>query len=230
MRLTLAFSPRTSSASSRAWVSESLISRSRTYSKVRRSRLRKGNSRAAISSFSKFHFLFSGMIRVRSSSLGAFNEIASFGRTGSAPRSYIRGTIPAVETVIRDSGTPTPFTSSRTALMKFSKFRNGSPIPMNTKLTRSFGGVTFWSRNTAITWPTISPALRLRFTPSNAVRQNWQFTAHPTWLETQIVDRRQPRTRFSTSSPASLPSPLSPSSPSGIQTVSTVSASLSSIR
>jgi len=53
------------------------------------------------------------------------------------------------------------------------------------------------------------------------VRQNWQLTAQPTWLETQIVARLQ---AFSGElAPESLPSPASPPSPSGIHTVSTVS-------
>ena len=40
-----------------------------------------------------------------------------------------------------------------------------------------------------MTWPAISPAVRLRCRPSLAVRQNWQLTAQPTWLETQMVAR-----------------------------------------
>src|SRR5579863_8071736 len=60
---------------------------------------------------------------------------------------------------------------------------------MKTKLMRSSGGDTPWSFSTAQTCPTISPAVRFRFTPSSAVKQNWQSTAHPTWLEIQIVDR-----------------------------------------
>src|ERR1035441_4943960 len=60
---------------------------------------------------------------------------------------------------------------------------------MNTMLTRCSGGATPWSRRTVTIWPTISPAPRLRLTPSSAVKQNLQFTAHPTWLETQIVAR-----------------------------------------
>src|SRR5579862_2289753 len=62
-------------------------------------------------------------------------------------------------------------------------------MPMKTRLMRSSGGETFWSLSTAQTCPTISPAVRLRFTPRSAVKQNWQSTAHPTWLEIQIVDR-----------------------------------------
>ncbi len=51
------------------------------------------------------------------------------------------------------------------------------------------------SSSTAATWPTISPAVRLRCRPSSAVRQNWQFTAQPTWLETQMVARLHYRQR-----------------------------------
>src|SRR5580704_11737766 len=108
---------------------------------------------------------------------------------------------------------------------------------MKTMFTRPWGGETLRSLSTAQTCPTISPAVRLRFTPSNAVRQNWQSTAQPTWLETQMVARPQPRSPFAAEvgsefefefefeferSLASLPSPASPPSPSGIQTVSTL--------
>ena len=46
---------------------------------------------------------------MRSASFGAFSDTASFGRTGSAPKSAMRGTMPDVETVMRDSGMPTAF-------------------------------------------------------------------------------------------------------------------------
>ena len=55
------------------------------------------------------HFFVMGMICVRSSSLGAFSDTANFGRTVSAPKSAMRGTMPEVETVMRDSGMPTAF-------------------------------------------------------------------------------------------------------------------------
>ncbi len=56
--------------------------------------------------------------------------------------------------------------------------------------------------------------------PSFAVRQNWQLTAQPIWLETQIVARDQ--SLALRDSCAVEKSPSSPPSPSGIQTVSTV--------
>src|SRR5437016_7894123 len=56
MRFTLARKPRSSSATSRAFCSASFTLSRSTYSKVRRSRLRSGNSRAAVISFSKSHF------------------------------------------------------------------------------------------------------------------------------------------------------------------------------
>jgi hypothetical protein len=84
------------------------------------SRVRSGNSRAAAISISSVHFLFTGITRVRRASFDAFREIASFGLIVSSPKSRMRGTIPAVDTVIRRSAIPTPSTSSRDALMKFS--------------------------------------------------------------------------------------------------------------
>ena len=40
---------------------------------------------------------------------------------------------------------------------------------------------------TTRTWPTISPALRLRVKPIVPVRQNAQAIAHPTCVEMQMV-------------------------------------------
>src|SRR5215831_202196 len=58
---------------------------------------------------------------------------------------------------------------------------------MKTRFTRSLPTSTFCRSSTATTCPAISPAVRFRCSPSFAVRQNWQFTAQPTWLETQVV-------------------------------------------
>jgi hypothetical protein len=67
--------------------------------------------------------------------------------------------------------------------------------------------------------------------PSRAVKQNWQFTAQPIWLDTQIVARDH---SFFASDPrrasSGEESPSSPPSPSGIHTVSTVCPSLPAIR
>ncbi len=66
------------------------------------------------------HFFVIGMISRAQRFVGAFIETANLGRTDSAPKSAMRGTMPDVETVMRDSGIPTPSTSSRTACMKLS--------------------------------------------------------------------------------------------------------------
>src|SRR6201996_287187 len=63
---------------------------------------------------------------------------------------------------------------------------------MNTRLILSLPIWIACRFSTAATCPAISPAVRLRLIPSFAVRQNWQFTAHPTWLEMQIVARLYP--------------------------------------
>ena len=85
----------------------------------------------------------------------------------------ISGTTPEVDRVIlrRDkeipSGSIAIFIASRT----FSKLYNGSPIPINTMLDRSravftgfrpVSGHSFKSSRANITWPIISPAVRLR--------------------------------------------------------------------
>src|ERR1700686_895808 len=120
IRLIFARMPRTNSTSSRACSRESLTPASRTYSNVNRSRGRIGNSRAAFINSARFHFRLSGITSLRTASLDAFSEIASFGRTGSSPKSLILGIIPAVDTVIRDSGIPIPSTSKLTDFMKLS--------------------------------------------------------------------------------------------------------------
>ena len=119
--------------------------------------------------------------------------MARRGRTGSSAKRRMPGTMPEVDTVMRDSGMPICSTSRRTAAMKASKLRNGSPIPINTRLMRSRPGSACCRLRTAATWPAISPAVRLRMMPSFAVRQNWQLTAQPIWLETQMVARDHPR-------------------------------------
>ena len=53
-----------------------------------------------------FHLRVIGIISPRTVSLGAFRLKASFGRTGSFANCKIPGSIPEVETVIRDSGIP----------------------------------------------------------------------------------------------------------------------------
>ena len=65
-----------------------------------------------------FHLRVIGMICSRTVSFEAFSDNASFGRTVSAANRSIPGSIPEVDTVIRDSGTPIPSTSSRTLPMK----------------------------------------------------------------------------------------------------------------
>jgi len=87
MRFTLQRSPRSNSATSFALSGKSFTPPSSTYSKVIHSLVRKGKFFAAAISISRFHFLFSGISRVRSASFEAFSEIASFGRIDSAPKS-----------------------------------------------------------------------------------------------------------------------------------------------
>ncbi len=112
--------------------------------------------------------------------------------------------------LMRRGESPTPCGSSRirAAFTTFSRFSSGSPCPIITMFRRSPSTARALSRATSSTWPTISPAVRFRSRPSIAVRQNRQPTAHPTWLEMQIVCR----------------------SSSGISTVSTVRLSSSRSR
>ena len=76
------------------------------------------------------------MIRVRTSSVVAFSEIARLGAGFNAPSFSIAGTRPAVDTVSRRGEKPAPHgcSSSASARVTFSKLCSGSPIPMNTRL------------------------------------------------------------------------------------------------
>ncbi len=143
-----------------------------------------------------------GISSRRASSVDALSDTASLGRTGSAPSSAIFGTIPAVETVMRRGDNPKPAGSNRmrVAFTTLGRFNSGSPCPIMTMLSRPPSWRSWLSRDTRRTWPTISPAVRLRSSPSSAVMQNLQSTGQPTWVEMQMVSR----------------------SPSGMSTVSTV--------
>ena len=127
----------------------------------------------------------------------------------------MRGTMPAVDNVIRDSGMPNALDQQSHRLHTVVEIEEAArPCPMKTRLMRSSGGDTFGSRSTAHLSHDFTRAERLRaFTPSKAVRQNRQSTAHTgIWLETQTVARSQ---RRDGSSPASVPSPVSSAITSG---------------
>ena len=115
--------------------------------------------------------------------------MASFGRTASRPSSTILGVIPAVESVIRRGENPIPSgsVSKRVALTTLGRLSKGSPWPIMTMFRRSMEDDNPFNPATSNTCPTISPAVRLRSSPILAVRQNWQLTGHPTWLEMQNV-------------------------------------------
>ena len=84
------------------------------------SRVRNGIFWQASSNCSIFHLRVTGMMASRTSLFEAFSESASFGRTVSVANRSIPGSMPLVDTVIRDSGMPIPSTSSRTAFMNSS--------------------------------------------------------------------------------------------------------------
>ena len=132
-----------------------------------------------------------GISSWRCSSLEAFNEIASLGRTGARPNSSIFGMIPDVDSVIRLGEIPMPSgsVSRRVAFNTLGKLSSGSPIPIITMFTRLELAASWWAFKMNSTCPTISPAVKFRSNPMSAVRQNLQFTGHPTWLEMHRVSR-----------------------------------------
>ena len=77
---------------------------------------------------------------------------------------------------------------------------------MKTRFTRSGPPQRPGARRPRPPAPQSRPRVRLRCRPSLAVRQNWQLTAQPTWLETQIVARCQLPSLASAVSLASVPS------------------------
>jgi hypothetical protein len=101
------------------------------------------------------------MIRPRLSSSGAWREIARFGRSSQPAISARPGRMPTVETVIRWGEIHSVRMSS--AALTLARLSSGSPIPMKTRFSPSMGRSR--SARIASTWPTISPAVRLRPAP-----------------------------------------------------------------
>src|SRR6267378_3033905 len=106
------------------------------------------------------------------------------------PKLAISGTIPLVESVTCFGEIPIPSGSSmiRTAAITGSKFSSGSPWPIKTMFVCG-ASCALCSSSGKSTCARISPAVRLRISPSCAVRQKWQSTAQPACVETQIVCR-----------------------------------------
>ena len=77
-----------------------------TYSKVTRSRGRSRLGSRASSPLRSLHLRVTGMIASRTISFAALRLMANLGRTGSSAKRRMPGTIPEVETVIRDSAKP----------------------------------------------------------------------------------------------------------------------------
>ena len=122
----------------------------------------------------------------------------------SAPARAIIGTTPEVDSVMRrlEMAMPSPSATISSASRTASKLYSGSPMPIITILVmqRSPVGITpsvgrtppgqSPSRSRAtITWPTISPAVRLRTSRCVPVWQKVQLSVQPTWLETHSVPR-----------------------------------------
>ena len=96
---------------------------------------------------------------------------------------------------------PSPSATISSASRTASKLYSGSPMPIITMLvTRRPAGSAFLSGAAAAcqsprrsrassTWPTISPAVRLRTSRWVPVWQNEQVSVQPTWLDTHRVPR-----------------------------------------
>ena len=83
-----------------------------------------------------------GISSWRCSSVDAFREIASFGRTAARPSSSIFGMMPEVETVMRrgEMAIACGSHSSRVALSTAARFSSGSPMPIITMFNAAAGG------------------------------------------------------------------------------------------
>ena len=155
------------------------------------------------------YFLLSGTISSRISLVTAWSETARFTPISSPQRS-IAGTTPLVESVMRrfDRARPSPSMTSLRAPLTLSKLYSGSPIPIMTMLVSSRPSEVYWALSSStsrpaieplghsprasrasMTWPTISPGVRLRTRRIVPVWQKRQFRVQPTWLDTQSVPR-----------------------------------------
>src|SRR6266851_3727577 len=131
-----------------------------------------------------------GITVLRCWSLEALREIASLGRIFSWPRRSMPGTMPLVErvTCLGENARPSGSSMMRSAAMTASKLRSGSPWPMSTRLVCGASWDLCCSSGSK-TCARISAGVRLRIRPSCAVRQKWQSTAQPAWVEMQMVCR-----------------------------------------
>ncbi len=126
------------------------------------------------------------MVAERASSVVALSDTASCGRGVMRASFSSPETSPAVLTVMRQGESPDPSGWQSTVIARWTWARlwSGSPMPMKTRLILSPTGGPKFLISTS-TWPTISPAVRLRTIPIAPVAQKVQPSAHPTWLEMQ---------------------------------------------
>ena len=83
---------------------------------------------------------------------------------------------------------PSGWVSNSSEASTPSVFSSGSPIPMKTTLRRPPPAPRARAAASAsITWPAISPAVRLRAKGTVPERQKVQASGQPTWVETQTV-------------------------------------------
>ena len=192
MRLTVHFSGASNRRSAAASRSVSFTSRSSTYSNVSRSQGRSGYRRHSSSSSPKPYRAVIGISCSLCSGFDAFSETASLPRTDCVPCSRILGTTPAVETVMRRWGMPTPRGSARSRVARITarKLSRGSPIPIITTFSGRRRSRRPCARPSTTTCATISPAVKLRSSPISAVKQNLQSTGQPTCVEMHRVSRR----------------------------------------
>ena len=142
-----------------------------------------------------FHLRVMGMMLLADDVVGG---VEARGRAwgGRAPRRSARmaGTMPEVETVMRGLGDADAFDEQADGGHEVVVVQEGLAHAHEDEVDAvglaARWRLTLWRLRTAATWPAISPAVRLRRMPSLAVRQNWQLTAQPTWLEMQMVARR----------------------------------------
>mmetsp|Transcript_917 Transcript_917/g.2191 ORF Transcript_917/g.2191 Transcript_917/m.2191 type:complete len:411 (+) Transcript_917:40-1272(+) len=196
-RFIFASMPSRSSSRRRASSSVSLMPLSMRYSMrtCRRvepapSWLGKSDLSDAISSWIGYR-RFTGTIQSRTSSVVACRETASCALLSRQKRS-ISGTRPTVETEILlcDMWSPIGWQKMLVAARTASRLCRGSPMPMNTTLVIGVLSPTEARyRRASTSCSTICAVRRFPPSPIRPVRQNWQFMAHPSWLETQSVMR-----------------------------------------
>jgi len=120
----------------------------------------------------------------RCASVEALSETASLGRMGSSASSRILGTMPAVEMVMRRSGTPIRSVGDNVHCLHHRR-KVEQRLAHAMKTSSSACGEASPARGDRQNLAHDLARRETSLDPSSAVKQNLQSTAQPTWLESR---------------------------------------------